>query len=79
MTQCLSTGGVAGYYINTNEREEQKMEKTELDFVYETTLARALNLGYSPQQARERAAQAVKDHWETGSVRDTEGYDGEDY
>lgn len=55
------------------------MEKNELDFVYETTLARALNLGYSPQQARERAAQAVKDHWETGSVQDTEGYDGEDY
>ena len=54
------------------------MEKTELDFVYETSYARALRLGFSPQQARERAAQAVKEHWDTGSVRETEGYDPED-
>jgi hypothetical protein len=51
------------------------MEKTELDFVYETSYARALNLGYSPARAREVAAQAVKDHWDNTGVRDTEGYD----
>lgn len=39
----------------------------ELDYVYGSTLYRALDLGYSRQRAEDLARAAVKDYYERGS------------
>lgn len=43
-----------------------KNTPTELDFVYESTLYRALSLGYTRRLAEDLAREAVKDHFTNG-------------